>query len=330
MANPRLTGRLREIHHRLAAIDGRVRAMDSVAAADRSREALRALEPLDGIERTAIEEYEKDWLGRYTYNSNAIEGSTLSLKDTELVLEGEFIPVDGPARYVFAARGVADGMAVAKRLAKDRVPLDIGMIQRLHLITALDVQPVMRGMFRPYGMDVRIRGAGVKTADPLEIIEDLELLVDGIGRSHAHPLLKAAAFHAMFENIHPFADGNGRTGRQLLNLMLMESGYAPIAIKHDAGRSYASTLAAWQTEDDDPYPLIDAIAGLADAEQTARATLIETIRNGAPHQTPHMDGGTGIETAATHDGLEPATIPSDWSMTRPADGPHTETSSPAL
>lgn len=55
---------------------------------------------------------------------NAIEGSTLTLEDTELVLEGEFVPADSPARYIFAARGVADGMAYAERFAEEKRRLD--------------------------------------------------------------------------------------------------------------------------------------------------------------------------------------------------------------
>ena len=204
-----------------------------------------SLEPLDGVETMALSDYDRDWLVRYTYNSNAIEGSTLTLQDTSLVLEGEFVPSDSPARFVFAARGVADGMAYVREYASERRELDPELIQRIHEVTALDLQPFARGTFRPYGYLARITATRVKTADPLEIHDDLQALIDGLNGSDAHPLLKAAAFHTMFENIHPFMDGNGRTGRQLLNLMLLENGYRPVAIKHDAGRVYARGLESW-------------------------------------------------------------------------------------
>ena len=64
--------------------------------------------------------------------------------------------------------------------------------------------------------------------------------------SDAHPIAKAAAFHAMFENIHPFQDGNGRTGRLILNYMLEKEGYPSIALKHDAKQDYKKSLEAWQ------------------------------------------------------------------------------------
>ena len=96
----------------------------------------------------------------------------------------------------------------------------------------------------------------------------------------AHPIIKASAFHAMFENIHPFADGNGRTGRQILNMMLMQEGYRPIAIKHDAGRTYAEHLEQWQVHDD-PMPLLETIVDCVDHEQSAVADLVLNIRNGA-------------------------------------------------
>lgn len=91
---------------------------ESLARADESKRRLAGLLPLDGVEQSAIDEYHRDWLARYVYNSNAIEGSTLSLKDTELVLEGGFLPARAPARYILAARGVADGMAYVKTVRR--------------------------------------------------------------------------------------------------------------------------------------------------------------------------------------------------------------------
>lgn len=254
---------------------------ESLARADESKRRLAGMLPLDGVEQSAIDEYRRDWLARYVYDSNAIEGSTLSLKDTEQVLEGGFLPARAPARYIFAARGVADGMAYVERFVDRKHPLDIDVIRRIHEITALDVQPASRGEFRPYGYIARIRGAAVKTADPLEIWDDLEALVAAVNGSDAHPILRAAGFHAMFENIHPFADGNGRTGRQILNMMLMQAGYEPIAIRHDAGSTYVGRLEQWQAYDN-PAPLLGTVANCVAQEQDRIGEIVSDIRRGHP------------------------------------------------
>lgn len=265
---------------------------DLLRRSDAARERFRQMFPLDGVEQSALEDYRKEWMARYVYNSNAIEGSTLTLEDTELVLEGEFVPTDSPARYIFAARGVADGMAYAERFAEEERTLSVEMIQKLHEVTALDMQPALRGRFRPYGFQARITATRVKTADPLEIYEDMEALVDAVNGSKDHPILKAAGFHAMFENIHPFTDGNGRTGRQILNLMLMAAGYRPVAIKHDAGRSYGKSLEAWQV-DGDPKPFISQLVQCVDQEERAVAEIVGRLREN-PFSENAIDG-IGLE-----------------------------------
>ena len=224
-----------------------------------------------------LADYDRDWLVRYTYNSNAIEGSTLTLEDTSLVLEGEFVPSDSPARYVFAARGVADGMAYVREYAREGRRLDEELVRRVHEVTALDLQPFARGTFRPYGYLARITATRVKTADPLEIRDDLRALIDGLDASGAHPLLRAAGFHAMFENIHPFMDGNGRTGRQLLNFMLLKHGYRPVAIKYDAKRDYARSLETWQV-DGDPVAFCSVFLDCVEQEEHAFIELVEGLR----------------------------------------------------
>ena len=169
-------------------------------------------------------------------------------------------------------------MAYVREYAKEGRKLDEELIRRLHEVTALDLQPFARGTFRPYGYLARITATRVKTADPLEIRDDLQVLVDVLNGSGAHPLLKAAGFHAMFENIHSFMDGNGRTGRQLLNFMLLRNGYRPVAIEYDAGRAYARGLEAWQV-DGKPDSFCSIFLDCVEQEEQALVDLVERLRH---------------------------------------------------
>ena len=106
MPNPALTEKIRNLPPLLDSLERDAEVSDLLRRSDAARERFRQMFPLDGVEQSALEDYRKEWMARYVYNSNAIEGSTLTLEDTELVLEGEFVPTDSPARYIFAARGV--------------------------------------------------------------------------------------------------------------------------------------------------------------------------------------------------------------------------------
>lgn len=103
MPNPELSQRIRALPEELLGLEREPGTAECLRRIDALKGRARALEPLDGVEEMALSDYDRDWLVRYTYNSNAIEGSTLTLEDTSLVLEGEFVPSDSPARYVFAA-----------------------------------------------------------------------------------------------------------------------------------------------------------------------------------------------------------------------------------
>lgn len=278
MPNPELSQRIRALPEELLGLEREPGTAERLRRIDALKDRARALEPLDGVEEMALADYDRDWLVRYTYNSNAIEGSTLTLEDTSLVLEGEFVPSDSPVRYVFAARGVADGMAYVREYAKEGRKLDEELVRRVHEVTTLDLQPFARGTFRPYGYLARITATRVKTADPLEIRDDLRSLIDGLDGCAAHPLLRAAGFHAMFENIHPFMDGNGRTGRQLLNFVLLRNGYRPVAIKYDAGRAYARGLEAWQV-DGKPDSCCSMFLDCVEQEEQTLVDLIERLRH---------------------------------------------------
>ena len=222
---------------------------DTLASADKAKEDYDLLKPFSLEERDALASYDEDFLVRFTHGSNAIEGSTLSLDDTTLVLEGEFVP-DKPGKEIFMAKGVADGYDYALQAAEQGLPLTENLVKDIHLRTALDNQPRTRGVYRTSA--VYLRGSDVVPASPLRVRELMADLVYAYGESTMHPLLKIAAFHAMFENIHPFQDGNGRTGRTLMNYMLLQSGYIPIALKADAGGAlaYSTALQAWQLDNE--------------------------------------------------------------------------------
>ena len=98
---------------------------------------------------------------------------------------------------------------------------------------ALDCQPKARGVYRI--SPVYINGSLTVTGAPYSVRELMADLVFAANGTGMHPIAKAAAFHAMFENIHPFKDGNGRTGRIIMNHMLKEAGFPPIAIKRPRG-----------------------------------------------------------------------------------------------
>ena len=186
---------------------------DIVEPADEQQHLLTKLSPLSIEEADAMRSYDEAFLVRFTYNSAAIEGSTLTLIDTELVLEGEFMPSDGNdkrLRDVFAARGIADGCDFAERALEHKAPLTESLIRGIHERTALDCQPRTRGMHRSSAGYIRESETVPVEADLVR--ESMADLMFAWENSEEHPLVKAAAFHAMLENIHPFQDGNGRAG----------------------------------------------------------------------------------------------------------------------
>lgn len=206
MPNPALTEKIRNLPPLLDSLERDAEVSDLLRRSDAARERFRQMFPLDGVEQSALEDYRKEWMARYVYNSNAIEGSTLTLEDTELVLEGEFVPTDSPARYIFAARGVADGMAYAERFAEEERTLSVEMIQKLHEVTALDMQPALRGRFRPYGYQARITAFREETANHSWNADDLASQA-GIGPRLADALLQRG--EAPIEAVFSAADALG-------------------------------------------------------------------------------------------------------------------------
>ena len=250
------------------------------APADVVEEALlryERLKPFGIEERDALASYDDAFLVRFTYNSAAIEGSTLTLADTALVLEGEF-PADTENKSLsdaFAAMGIAEGTAWAHERLEEGAPVTEELIKDIHQRTALDCQPRTRGAYRASA--VYIRGSASVPANPLSIRENMADLLYAYETATLPPMAAAAAFHAMFENIHHFSDGNGRTGRIILNYMLERAGYPPIAIKAASAARYANALEAWQTKDD-PADLLQMVNECVAEELEARIEAVTQTR----------------------------------------------------
>ena len=184
-------------------------SIDDYKELDELKKKFEGMKPFNEYEKDGLKSYDDAFLVRFTYESNAIEGSTLSLGDTELVLEGEFTPNNNQRlREIFSARGCADGCAyIEKELENDRKFTE-DFIKDIHERTTLDCQPRIRGTYRI--APVYIQGSLTESVDPIQIRELIPTLLYAYENSDAHPIAKVAAFHAMFENIHPFQDGKVR------------------------------------------------------------------------------------------------------------------------
>lgn len=240
---------------------------------DNKAEKLRALQPLSEAAQLALTSYDEDFLVRMAYNSNAIEGSTLTLLETEIVYEGEFVP-GKPGREQIAARGIFEGHAFLEQVSEQKQPLSEEIIKDLHERTALDLQPRARGCYR--SVPAIIRASRTVPLSALKIrptMADLLFDLENYRKEH-HPIVVAAWFHAAYERIHPFADGNGRTGRLLLNYLLERWGYPPIAIKVDHALEYRAALEAWQV-DGDQAPFVELVAACLDEEASSRLAFLE-------------------------------------------------------
>ena len=185
-----------------------------------------------------------DMLAEYVYNSNAIEGNTLTLRETALVLEGMTIDRK-PLKDHLEAIGHRDAFLFVQQLVEDKKPITESIIKQIHALVLMD-KPEDRGVFRR--VPVRITGAATEPPQPYLVPVQMEALLIEYKNTKRHPIESAARFHLQFETIHPFIDGNGRTGRLLLNLMLMRRGYPLIDVKfadrkryYDCFQSYHNT-----------------------------------------------------------------------------------------
>ena len=205
--------------------DGRYKSSESLLESiDRKKAELDARRPLTEGE---VERLTEQFVVEYTYNSNAIEGNTLTLRETDMVLRGLTID-QKPLKDHMEAVGHKEAFDFVQDLVKDQLPLSESIIKQIHYLVLADKKDD-RGVYRR--IPVRIMGAKHEPVQPYLIQPRMEQLLEDYRNSTEHMIPRLARFHIEFEAIHPFIDGNGRTGRLLVNMELMKAGYPPIDIK---------------------------------------------------------------------------------------------------
>ena len=203
----------------------------------------------------------EEFMIEFTYNSNAIEGNALTLKETALVLQGLTID-QKPLKDHLEAAGHRDAFLFVRGLVTDAEILTERIIKDIHSLVLID-RPEDKGAYRR--IPVRIAGAHQEPPEPYMIPQLMEQLVKWNSKARLHPIELAAEFHLRFEGIHPFVDGNGRTGRLLMNLMLMQSGYPPINVKFQDRKRYYDAFDSYY-KDNSSGPMVDIIAGYIEKE----------------------------------------------------------------
>lgn len=221
-------------------------------------ELLRRVNDCRPLTPGEVQRLREEFLLEFTYNSNAIEGNTLTLQETALILNEGVTIAEKPLKDHLEVIGHKEAYCYVEELVKNGTVFSEKVVKDIHSIVLMD-KPQDKGVYRR--VPVRIMGGSYTPPEPWEVPIQMErLLADAEAmRTTMHPIARAALFHLRFESIHPFIDGNGRTGRLLLNLELMKAGYPAINVKFADRRRYYDCFTAFHDSGDDPRAMTELI-----------------------------------------------------------------------
>ena len=176
----------------------------------------------------------------WIYNSNGIEGNTLTLRETQVVLEG--ITVGGKTLTEhLEAINHEKAILYLEDLVKDKQPITEWNIKNIHQLILKEIDNENAGRYRKE--NVTIKGATHIPPDFVKVPELMEKLILNYETwNKYHPIIQASLLHGELVKIHPFIDGNGRTSRLIMNLDLMNHGYNPVIIKKENRLEYYEVL----------------------------------------------------------------------------------------
>jgi Fic family protein len=194
------------------------------------------------LDKVRLKDVFDRFTANFTYDSNAIEGSSLTLKDVAVIMfDKESVP-NKPLREIYETR---NSRLVVDMILKKKFKISHNDIIRMHRILMKDVD--VRTGYKKIPNVIFRAEKEVHTAPPENVEKEMSKLIDWFHGSDLHPLEKAAIFHGRFEKIHPFEDGNGRVGRFLVNVILVNNSYPPLIIRKTTRQAYMSALMAFDT-----------------------------------------------------------------------------------
>ena len=228
--------------------DGRRKASRRAISFERIEELKAELDARRPLTQGELERLNEEFMIEFTYNSNAIEVNTLTLQETAMVLEG--ITIDQkPLKDHLEAVGHKDAFLYVQDIVSKKIPLTEFVIKNIHSLVLIN-KPEDKGVYRR--VPVRIMGAYTEPVQPYLIEPKItELLAENEKRKSTMNIIeRVARFHLEFESIHPFIDGNGRTGRLLMNFELMQNGYPPINVKFSERKRYYDAFDSYSINQD--------------------------------------------------------------------------------
>lgn len=205
---------------------------------DALKAQLDAYRPLDA---NVVKNLHENLVLQWTYHSNAIEGNTLTLKETKVALEG--ITIGGKTlREHFEVINHREAILMVEDLVIQQIPLSERVIKDLHYLVLKNIDQDNAGRYRQ--VNVLISGAEHKPVDALHVPEQMTALIDWYSTKATglHLVERAARVHGEFVKIHPFVDGNGRTARLLMNLELMKAGFPAAVLPVQSRLAYYEAL----------------------------------------------------------------------------------------
>lgn len=186
-----------------------------------------------------FENFNKAFEIEYAHNSTAIEGNTLTLIETKVLLEDKISVGKKSLREIYEVVNHNKAFSYVKNCIAEDKPLDENIVKDIHSILMENI--LVGGIYR--NVEVRITGAKHKPPVPSEMYYQIKDFFSNLNfKSDLNPIELASWTHAEFVKIHPFVDGNGRTSRLIMNYQLMKHGFLPISVNKEDKLDYFNFL----------------------------------------------------------------------------------------